>query len=382
MTDDSTEDERAPTRHPDTSNAVPADSNKTASSLRFGLPAGFISKSVLPDLTRLLGPREALAKFTSAAVIRSGALNSFSRSTAFQNLSLPTLGLTDAFAKATLGPSMLSASLASQMAGVRVSSLVKDIKLNAFARPELFAPQLKSIALTASFVEDQNRALAALRPEIRIVRAAVFASESWNDLVRVSSPTPSAALLSRLEVGGRGTGWTLNAGMTLAVSAEEQRRSLQVQAEATLGPAEASAELRLRLHEVHPSLCERLDGAWERITAGGKDAASQAANSLIETVDWTLRTLAPDPEVLRWHASEARPAKELHEGKPTRALRLRFAVRDQPDKSKALDLYLKALTALVSAVQSPKHAIDLQAPKALVPVALSVEGLLHLLVVG
>jgi Predicted pPIWI-associating nuclease len=153
------------------------------------------------------------------------------------------------------------------------------------------------------------------------------------------------------------------------------------EASAAIGPAVANVELRDRLDALHPDLRNRLDGAWERIHGGGADAAGQAANSLIEVIDWTLRTVAPDGAVLTWHAAEQRPEGELHNGKPTRPLRVRYAVRSHPEKAGAIELYARTTSSLVSVIQDPKHAIETRAVEALAPVALTVEGLLYYLVV-
>lgn len=98
-------------------------------------------------------------------------------------------------------------------------------------------------------------------------------------------------------------------------------------------------------------------------------------------MDWTLRLLAPDADVLAWHAAERRPAKELHGGRPTRTLRLRYAVRDQPEKNSTLDLYLRSVQGLGETIQGVKHGLGRQSHRALTRVALTIEGLLYFLLV-
>lgn len=349
---------------------------------RVGRPVDFLSMSTLPDFAPLFAQRAQLAGIASAAVTRSGVLEVLRNARLIESLRLPALEMSETVIRAMLGPSMLSANLAAQMAEVRLSSVLKDINFGAMGRAHASVlSQVEAIRRVAGLVEQQNSALSELRPQVDVARSAAFATRAWDDVVRVSRPERSPGFLDRLEVAGRGTGWTVQAGLQLSEADEEHRADLLVEAVAILGPAKASAELRTRLGDVHPSLRERLDGAWERITGGGADAASQAANSLMETVDWTLRTLAPDEDVLSWHASEGRPQKELQDHRPTRTLRVRYVVRQHPEKNSALDLYLKALGELVRAVQAPKHGLELHAPQTLVPVALSVEGLLHLLLV-
>jgi hypothetical protein len=99
----------------------------------------------------------------------------------------------------------------------------------------------------------------------------------------------------------------------------------------------------------------------------------------MELIDWTLRFLAPDPDVMTWHAAEGRPLAELNDGGPTRQLRVRFAVRNHPEKNSTIDLYLKAVQGLVAAIQRIKHGLDWNSHRALAPVVMTAEGFLHFL---
>jgi hypothetical protein len=91
--------------------------------------------------------------------------------------------------------------------------------------------------------------------------------------------------------------------------------------------------------------------------------------------------LTPDVEVLACHAAGCRSDEELNAGRPTRTLRLRYVVRGHPEKNSSLNLYVKAVQELVGAIQSPKHALASSSERTLAPVALTVEGLLHFLLV-
>jgi hypothetical protein len=336
----------------------------------------------LPDLTPLFAQRDELSRIVSGAASSSGLLIVLRDARVIEGFRLLALEASEAISRALIGPSMLSASLAAQMAEVRLAAMFKEIDVRSIGRAHTSkVARVDSIRRVAGLVDQQSALLAALRPQVHVARSAAFAIRAWDDVVRVSALQRGTRLLDRLEVAGRGTGWMVHAGLLLAQPADGRVEELELDAAVVLGPAEASSDLRKRLAEISPSLCERLNGAWERITSGGEDAASQAANSLMETVDWTLRILAPDADVLEWHASQNRSIKDLSGGRPTRGLRLRYVVRAHPEKNSALNLYLKALGELVRAVQAPKHAIELESPRTLVPVALSVEGLLHLLLV-
>jgi Predicted pPIWI-associating nuclease len=242
--------------------------------------------------------------------------------------------------------------------------------------------QIDSLGQIAAFIGQQDNLLAGLLPLADVARGVSLATRAWQDTVRVT-PVDSAGLyLPRLQIAGRGTGWAIQAGgVALTEPDDEKVAALEVEASVSLGPTVASADLRVRLSDLDRSLPARLDGAWERIYNGGADAGSQAANSLMELIDWTLRLLAPEADVLAWYSSEHRPDTELHEGTPTRALRLRYVVRNHPEKNSALNLYLKAVQELVGVIQSPKHALTASSEKTLAPVALTLEGLLHFLLV-
>ena len=81
-------------------------------------------------------------------------------------------------------------------------------------------------------------------------------------------------------------------------------------------------------------------------------------------------------------AQDPKPSDALDEkGRPTRSLKLRYIVRDNPGKTYAVDLYLRAIKGLVGSLQDPKHGVRTTDRRALAPVALTVESFL-LSVVG
>jgi hypothetical protein len=69
---------------------------------------------------------------------------------------------------------------------------------------------------------------------------------------------------------------------------------------------------------------------WHAVGQRGPDCVSQAANSAIELVDHTLRTLAPNSEVLTWHAGQAKYADEIGTNTGCRTVRCGFATSPSP----------------------------------------------------
>lgn len=193
------------------------------------------------------------------------------------------------------------------------------------------------------------------------------------EAVEVEPTATEVGELDRLGAAATGTG----AG--LAVSGELAHASGK-DIELPVGLV-ASGDLRLamreRLTRLHAELPEKLDGAWQRIIDGGPDAAGQAATSLVEVIDWTLRLLGPDEAVLHWHAAEGLPEQNLVvSGRPTRALRIRYVVRDRPHDARVVDLYVKALTMIVDLLQGGKHQLGSLRTEGLEPIVVQVEAIL------
>lgn len=306
--------------------------------------------------------------FSAAERARAGVLAS---------AQVPALRAVEGLAQLSTGSSLVSGTFAAQLAGARFESLTS---LASPAFKALHEGLFADLSRTSRFVEQQTALLAAMRPQVEIARSVSFANRAWEHVVGSSRPNLDVSL-NHLRMVGRGTAGAIEAGVLLTEPDDIVVERFRAEADHEIGPSVASDALRDRLALLHPDLPNRLQGAWERIHEGGADAASQAANSLMEAIDWTLRTLAPDDEVLAWHAAENLSTAELHQGKPTRPLRIRYAVRLSSEKRRALTLYLRTIEELIPVIQSPKHAIDTRAAEALASTAMTVEGFLYYLVV-
>lgn len=341
-----------------------------------------VLRSVLP-IEDLLKYRDNVGQQV-AALASAGMLETIEqfRKNIAASYQEPMLKSLEVFSRATLGNSMITGDLAAQWANLRVGHILDHVDVAQFAAVQAsLSAQIELIRSAAHLVETHNGLLTGLRPPIEVARPAVLATRAWQDVVRLTPPIDSSPYLPRLDIAGRATGWAVHAGVVLTEQDDDELDRIEAEVATSLGSRSASNELRVRLAEIDRRLAEKLDGAWERITEGGADSTSQAANSLMELVDWTLRFLAPNDAVLSWHAAESRPAKELHEGRPTRLLRVRYAVRQYPEKNSSLNLYLKAVQELTGTIQGAKHGLDRNSRKALVPVAMVIEGLLHFLLI-
>ena len=149
---------------------------------------------------------------------------------------------------------------------------------------------------------------------------------------------------------------------------------------------EAAIHIRARVItlvvERNPDVLETLEGAWERIVRGGPHSASQAAHSVVEFVDWTLRREAPDEPVLRWHRDESRPAGELSRGRPTRQLRMRYILRNRDPDSDAAKVFVRHANDVLRLLQGVKHTPSNQDRRVVTASILSLEAVLVFLFAG
>lgn len=215
-------------------------------------------------------------------------------------------------------------------------------------------------------------------PEIG--RSLALANEAWAVVARTTPDVPGTGSTWRLLGAGRTTLGVSATGLLLNPTDDEWDDDLLDEGDDELitGPAEARARLREELSRLDPRLVNRLDGAWERVRRHGPDAVSQAANSLVELLDWTLRRAAPEAAVLAWHSGEGRSEEELPGGRPTRALRIRFVVRARPDAA-AAEMYVKGICELMGLLQGHKHGGGEQQLAALARLVPTVEAYLSFL---
>jgi hypothetical protein len=287
----------------------------------------------------------------------------------------------ETLSRTAFGDSMPTANLAARWANSYIRDMVAARRKVASAALPALTIQLESLSRISALVEQQNVLLTRLRPLADVAHPISLATRAWRDVLRLTPEASTGHYLERLTAAGRSTGWAIQTGILLTKHDATRVAQLNAQARVALGPAGASLDLRARLSALDPHLPDPLDAAWERIAAGGVGAASQAAHSLMEVVDWTLRLLAPDAAVLAWHSTEHLPESDLHNGRPIRTLRLRFAVRNSPEKNFAIKLYLRSLQELVGAIQEPKHSLWIANEAVLASIAMAVESLLLFLLV-
>jgi Predicted pPIWI-associating nuclease len=292
-------------------------------------------------------------------------------------VSAPTFEATRSLSK-LIEPSALDALRGAEeyMKEIFASARVVE-QFSALNSAQIFAVQdLTRLANTSRLIRSQFSAIEGCVASVALQRATVLGIRGWQSAATAFVERPDAKRFLPLEAFGRGT-VGLTSAVTVLLPPQFDDNTTDVDDDlGLLGPASFAEALRESLRSLDHRLPRRLDGAWERVSRRGPDAASQAAHSLMETIDWTLRLAAPDAAVLVWHAAEGRSDKELHNGKPTRRLQVEFLLRRRPAEAHAARLHLRALGDLVRVLESHKHSADeadIEAVARLIP---TVEGLL------
>jgi hypothetical protein len=249
-------------------------------------------------------------------------------------------------------------------------------QFSAFISAKILATQdFARLADLSRLVSSQVSVLEGSIASAALRRVSLFGVRGWEGAATAFIAQPDAKRFLPLEAFGRGTLGVTSAVTALLPELDDIATDLDDD-QAFLGPVSFAEGLRKSLGSLDQRLPRRLDGAWERVSRRGPDAASQAAHSLMEAIDWTLRLAAPESAVLAWHAAEARPDKELHNGKPTRALRVEWLLRGRPGEADAARLHLRALDDLVRVIQAHKHSADEADIAVVARLILTVEGLL------
>ena len=127
-------------------------------------------------------------------------------------------------------------------------------------------------------------------------------------------------------------------------------------------PTRMREALLVRLDMLDPEISELIRGGWEDVERAGPAAASKIAHCAAEVLSRTLRALAPSPEVIAWVGHHHPREKGLlsGQGQPTRAARVRYALRDRPRRDRRLaeaqiDALIKLFTDTNDVLQPAKH---------------------------
>jgi hypothetical protein len=283
-----------------------------------------------------------------------------------------TSALTASFADITTAPTIAAAQGAFEST-VLVKNLVPEVEwIKAFGASSavnaMLAESVGGLSTLAAEIASATARLSTLSlPKRKWFENVDLGVNSWSNLVRVMPPQPSPHQLGNLSVMGTGALAVAETGLILV------DRDFSLEDNATDPFSLQRERFRARLMVLGPDLVDRLDGAWERVGRPGPDAASQAAHSLVEFIDWTLRRAAPEEDVLTWHRQTGRPSDELNRsGLATRALKIRYIMRDRADEADSAEMQVRSVTEIMNYLQKKKHS---QGDKELRAVARLIPGI-------
>jgi hypothetical protein len=211
---------------------------------------------------------------------------------------------------------------------------------------------LSEVSMLGAHIFEQTYALNDL-PSLALDSRVIQATRGWRlgtrpkEIVR-STESPSAII---------DLGLSVQAVNTAAYVTRAER--LPKGAPWSVARASETDSLLAWLESVDPRLPRKYQGAWNAVGRRGPDWISQAANSGVELLDWVLRKLAPDQEVIRWQVESGKFSDELSEnGRPHRPLRVRYIAHSRSLPASSVDLLIKAVAGTLSDLQKLKHADD------------------------
>jgi hypothetical protein len=326
---------------------------------------GAAGAAAMPDVTRLFATRDvnfAAGVFADLERTRNlfGGFN-------------PALGA----ARQMQGISRVGALPAiydAALAGERIAQLINPLDITSLTRDLAgVTGAVTSVAsLIRSPVTELNRDLGAI---------AASALGSWRSYVDAMPSSLDLGDLYGAQAAARGV---LGVAATSAILLGDDD-AIEVAEEWELAPAETRVRMRAGLARIAPRLLVRLDGAWDAVVHAGPDSASQAANSAIEALDWTLRLACEAAGgaagVEAWILEQPKPSQHRDDnGYPTRAAKIRYLLRESEYEADFVAAIANNLNALRGELQKLKHTHGVHGVDAVERLLPSVEAVLLLIV--
>jgi hypothetical protein len=259
-------------------------------------------------------------------------------------------------------------------------------------QPKIATPALGYLDELSRRLTANTRVLAGLQMPQLLQQATADSSRGWR-LVVDGLTIPAFDLPATKLAGSFAVGTTVSARVLRPALVEpdeaddvidlDERGSAELVDALSIGD-EFRQEIRARLGALDQRLLDRWDGAWSTLVAAGPDGPSQAAHSIQELIDWTLRLAAPTERVMAWRAASGGGSPEDLDksGNPTRGCKVRYIVGER-DQDKAAKLFTSSLNKIVEALQDAKHGFTgPTGPFVIRSVLLNVESFLGFLLVN
>ncbi len=264
---------------------------------------------------------------------------------------------------AQLRPALyLAVSPELQRAVAQAAGLSSIMNAAAIKMIDAYRPHMESLAKA---VMEASQLAASIRPYSAFTVYGSEAVRGWRQTVDAAVLAPVPPRAARLVALGGSTLEVVKIGNELG-TADDDPATSDSDERWRDGREHLTDDLAVWLVVACPKAVPKLKGAWHALTSDGPDAASQAANSGVETLDWTLRTIAPDEAVLAWREGIGKYEDEVEakNGKPHRRLRVRYIVRDYGLDSDGVAMITMMVTKCLNELQGIKHGVDPKKTKA------------------
>lgn len=297
---------------------------------------------------------------------------------------LPALNVGTDVTRLLAGSSAVTAWAEAQNTHRKIAELMKPKVWAGIPTP----PVLAELQQLSDQLTIHTRVLAQFRLPPLLEQATADSVHGWRMLVDSVADRPSSGLGSIQLAGTYTVGASVSARLIRPTGVDSEDEDVDTEAPEPLNDAitigeEYRQDLRSRLGALDPRLLERWDGAWTTLLVEGPDGPSQAAHSIQELIDWTLRLAAPPQDVLTWHtANGGSPADLNDKGLPTRGLMVRYILGARA-QDKAAKLFMSSLNKIVEALQQAKHSFEGPAGPAMIrSVLLNTESFLGFVLIA
>jgi hypothetical protein len=256
------------------------------------------------------------------------------------------------------------------LAHARMTKLIEPLDITALTRD--LTGVSDAVASVASMIRPPAHELSR-----EIAAIASSALGSWRSYVDALPPALNLEALFGAQAATRSV---LGVTATSAILLGDEG-AVEVAEEWELAPAEAREQMRTGLRRISPRLVVRLDGAWDAVAHAGPDSASQAANSAIELIDWTLRLGCDESGLEAWISEQVKPsAYRDGQGRATRQAKIRYLLRESDYAADFVAATVGQLVALHRELQKLKHTEGAHSVEAVGRLLPSVEAVLFLIV--
>ncbi len=247
-----------------------------------------------------------------------------------------------------------ASGLSSWRSTMLTDALIQDLVKRPILPTHVTKGLLDDLLRTSGSAVTMSRWVADVAPGRDVVRGLTADPlRSYRQFLDALPPEPREAQLRLSLVGGRGINGLMGTELLTGDVDEEDEADgaalvdVEVIEPWTAGPASARSELLVVLGGIDATVPELLNGAWDDVVRQGPAALVKIANCAVQALDRSLRAAARDDDVRQWVAAAKKPPEFIDaRGRPTRAARLHYLLRDRKGERKLIDSQASALVAV------------------------------------